>query len=161
MQNTNTNLVGRMEKKRIVVDTTAVISYFSHVFEKGSQIEKEGISIINDAFTSDDKIIMIIPSIVFVEIFDKWFLERNEEFRDKFMAEVFLPIQNSNNIEIREIDDEVIEEFIKLYDKDIALEQHDKIVLASAIVLKADLITSDKKLISFNHKHKKLISIIK
>lgn len=152
-----------MEKKRIVVDTTAVISYFSSIFERGSQITPNGLSIIRDAFELDDKIVMIIPSIVFVEIFDKWFLgsrEKDEEFRAKFFAEVMHPIQKSPNMEIREIDDEVIEQFLELYDENIGLEQRDRIILASAVVLNAYLITSDKKIISFQNKYKKLPGII-
>jgi predicted nucleic acid-binding protein len=152
-----------VKKKRIVVDTTAIISYFSSIFGEQSQISPEGLSIIQDAFESDDRIIMIIPSIVFVEIFDKWFKgtqQKDEEFRAKFLAEVLHTIQRSPNMEVREIDDEVIEKFLELYDEDIGLEQRDRIILASAVVLNAYLITSDKKIILFQKRYSLIPEII-
>ena len=58
-------------KKRFVIDTTALISYFDFVFERGSQITKEGLNFIGSAFETDDQTILIIPGVVFIEIFDK------------------------------------------------------------------------------------------
>ena len=116
-----------------------------------------------DTFEQEDKVIMIVPSVVFIEIFDKWFLGStyaDEEFRAKLLAEVIYPIQSATNIEMREIDDEVVEEFLSLYDKDTKLEQHDRLILASAIVLDACLITSDRELISFQKKYSQPPSIV-
>lgn len=152
-----------MEKKRIVVDTTAIISYFSSIFNRKTQLSRRALNIMRDAFEQEDKVIMIIPSVVFIEIFDKWFLGStyaDEEFRAKLLAEVIYPIYSVTNIEMREIDDEVVEEFLSLYDKDMKLEQHDRLILASAIVLDACLITSDGELISFQKKYSQPPSIV-
>ncbi len=149
--NTETQLV----KNRFVVDTTALISYFDFVFEQGSQISKKGLELIKNAFLTEHKTILIIPGVVFVEIFDKWFRNHNgQEFRAKFRAEVFEPVRQAPNIEIREVDDEVLEMFLSLQDSDINLENRDRLILASAAVLKAPLITSDGKVIRFVNKHK-------
>ena len=43
----------------------------------------------------------------------------------------------------------MLEAFLSLHDPHINLENHDKVVLASAIVLQAPLITSDNNIISY------------
>ncbi len=76
-----------------------------------------------------------------MEIFDKWFRNNNgEEFQAKFRTEVFEPVRQAPNIEIREVDAEVLEMFLSLQDSDINLENRDRLILASAAVLKAPLI---------------------
>lgn len=148
-------------KSRFVVDTTALISYFDVVFEQGSRISKNAIRLIETAFKTEHEAILIIPGVVFVEIFDKWFRkDRGEEFLAKFRAEVFEPIRQAPNIEIREIDNEILEMFLKLYDPDVNLENRDKLILASAVVLNAPLITSDRKVIKFVNKHRVVPDIV-
>lgn len=148
-------------KNRYVVDTTALISYFDIVFGQGTQISKKATRLIETAFETEYQIILIIPGVVFVEIFDKWFRRnRGEEFRAKFRAEVFEPIRQAPNIEIREVDKEILEAFLTLQDYDINLENHDKLILASAVVLNAPLITSDGKVIRFVNKHKVIPNIV-
>ena len=152
-----------MNKLRFVVDTTALISYFSDLFKQGSQISKRALSIIENAFLEEDSAVIIIPSIVFVEIFDKWFRGTkivDEEFRARFIVDVFGTIRQASNFEIREIDAEVLERFLSLEDLDINLENHDRIILASAIVLESPLITSDGKIISYIRKHRVASSFI-
>ncbi len=103
------------------------------------------------------------PSVIFVEIFDKWFRERNsssEEFRAKFIAEVYKPIKANPNIEIREIDLEVLQNFLKLDDSTINLENRDRIILASAVTLNAPLITSDRKVQRYFTKYRIIPQII-
>lgn len=142
-------------KKRFVVDTTALISYFDIIFDQGTQISKEAIRLMKDAFDTEHKTILVIPGVVFVEIFDKWFRSnKGEEFCAKFRAEVFEPIRQASNIEIREVDEEILEIFLSLQDQDLNLENRDRLILASAVVLKAPLITSDGKVIRFVNKHK-------
>ena len=152
-----------MEKQRIVIDTTALISYFEFVFNKGSRISNKAKSLIDVAFEFDDKILLTIPSIVFVEIFDKWFRgdsTKDEEFRAKFRAEVFERIRQAPNIEIREIDIEVLENFVLLDDSDINLENHDRLILAAAVALGSSLITSDNKIHTYVEKYKVIPSVI-
>jgi predicted nucleic acid-binding protein len=145
------------KKKRFVIDTTSIISYFDNVFSQGSQISPAALDVIRRAFNYPEEIVLVIPSIVFVEIFDKWFRGdgiKQEEFRAKFLAEVFEPIRNAANIEIRGIDIEVMEKFLELHDDNVSLENHDRIVLASAAVLEAVLVTSDSNLRKFVNKRR-------
>lgn len=146
-------MIIKKPKKRIVIDTTSLISYFQNVFEQGSQISKKALQSIDNAFLSTQETVLIIPGVAFVEIFDKWF--KGEEFQAKFLSEVLNPITASPNIEIREVDNEVLEEFISLQDDKINLENRDRLILAFACVLNAPLITSDHKIIKFAKKYKK------
>jgi hypothetical protein len=151
------------QKYRFVIDTTALISFFSVLFDVPSRISPTGLSFINKSFQVESNYLMTIPSIVFVEIFDKWFRGNsisNQEFRAKFISEVFNPIKISPNIEIRGLDIEVLEEFLYLNDPIINLENRDKIVLASAIVLESPLITSDRKIKTYVNKHRSIPNII-
>lgn len=150
-------------KRRFVIDTTALISYFAHIFNVPSQISSKGLSYITRVFQSDGDYLMTIPSTVFVEIFDKWFRGKNttnEEFRAKFISEVFNVIKFSPNIEIRELDIEILENFLRLDDPDINLENRDKIVLASAVTLKSPLITSDAKIKKYVERYKNIPDLI-
>ncbi|NES20345.1 MAG: hypothetical protein F6K41_15780 [Symploca sp. SIO3E6] len=151
------------QKYRFVIDTMALISYFSLLFNEPSKISSRGLLYIDKVFQSDSNYLMTIPSIVFVEIFDKWFrgfTPTDEEFRAKFISEVFKPIKSCPNIEIRELDIEVLEQFLHLDDPYINLENRDKIVLASAVVLESPLITSDGKIKEYVEKYKNIIPAI-
>jgi hypothetical protein len=151
------------QKRRFVIDTTTLISYFAHIFNVPSQISSRGLSYLTKVFQSDSEYLMTIPSIVFIEIFDKWFRGENavgEEFRAKFISEVFNPIKFSPNIEIRELDMEVLENFLSLDDPEINLENRDKIVLASAVALESPLITSDLKIKKYVDKYKNIPELI-
>lgn len=147
-----------MTKQQIVIDTTALISYFSSVFNENPRISPQSIALIHRAFQYTNEVLLSIPSIVFVEIFDKWF--RDEEFQAKFNAEIYELIKQAPNIEIRPIDHEILERFITLEDPNINLENHDRIILASAAVLNWSLITSDPKLHQFVERHKVIPSIL-
>lgn len=151
------------EKQRVVVDTTALISYFPELFKRSPQVSERGLRLIADALNYEDKIILIVPSVVFIEIFDKWFRGTkplDQEFRARFRSEVFQPLYIAPNVEIRELDLEVLEMFLSLHDPMMSLENHDRIVLASAAVLQCSLITSDADIKSFNSKHRVIPSII-
>lgn len=150
-------------KKRFVIDTNALISYFSDIFNVPTHISSRGLLYISKAFQNDSEYLMTIPSIVFVEIFDKWFRGENavgEEFRAKFISEIFNPIKFSPNVEIREIDLEVLENFLKLNDPDISLENRDRIVLASAVTLEAPLITSDSQIKKYVERYRNIPDLI-
>ena len=59
-------------KQKYVIDTTALMSYFSSTFEIQNKMSQHALDIISQAF-NNDSIILLIPSIVFVEIFSKQF----------------------------------------------------------------------------------------
>lgn len=143
----------------MVIDTTALISYFDWVFEKPSQISDSAIKILKRAFQSESDVILSVPSVVLVEIFDKWV--RNDEFRAKFVSEVLETLLQYPNIEIKTIDKEVLQNFIKLDDEKVNLENHDKLILASAMMLGWPLITSDEKICKYVRKHPVIPEIIK
>ena len=150
-------------RRRFVVDTTALISYFSSVFSQESRISDRAISLIDRAFRYEDQVILSIPSVVFVEIFDKWFRgteSQDQEFRAMFRAEVLEQVRRAPNIEIRETDAEILEMFLLLQDPDINLENRDRLVLASAAVLESPLITSDERVTRYVQKHRTIPSVI-
>jgi predicted nucleic acid-binding protein len=146
-----------MDKQHAVVDTTAIISYFDSIFEKPSQISRRGLDFLHEAFRSESDILLSIPSIVFVEIFDKWVV--SDEFRAMFVAEVLEMVSQAPNIEIKPIDAEVLEKFLCL-GRATRLDNHDKLILASAMMLEWPLITSDRNIIKYVKRHKVLPSII-
>lgn len=147
-----------MNKKYAVVDTTALISFFDTVFKRPSQISRDAIRMMQDAFQLNSNVLLSIPSIVFVEIFDKWVV--NDEFRAMFVSEVLELISQFPNIEIKSIDVEVLQLFITLDDPDVNLENHDKIILASAMMLQWPLITSDNRIAKYVRKHKVIPNVI-
>lgn len=142
----------------------SVISFFSDVFGQSSRISSYGLTLLERAFTSTDDLILSIPGVVFVEIYDKWFRggkARDEEFRARFRLEVLERIHQSPNIEIREIDIETLEVFVTLEDRNINLENSDRLILAVATVLQAPLITADPSLISFAKRHRVIPYIVR
>lgn len=147
------------DKKRFVVDTVAITSYFAEIFDQKQQISSKGLEWIKNAFAHPYSYIMIVPSIVFVEIFDNWFKPYHglDEFRAKFTAEVIHPILQAPNIEIREIDTEIMETFLRLGDSSNRLENRDRIILASAVTLQTPLVTSDPKIIQYCNIHSGII----
>jgi predicted nucleic acid-binding protein len=141
-----------------VIDTTALISYFSYVFEVQCLISANAIGLIKKALdSSSSDVKLAIPSIVFIEIYKKWFT--TEEFAAKFHYEVFNLISNSPNIEIKPIDREVLENTSYITDNLENHDIHDKIILASAIMLKCPLITTDTKIKKYATRHKLKIII--
>jgi len=131
-----------------VLDTNGLIAYFSQVFQQPKRLSTNVHSLVSEAlYSRTTSVRLTIPSVVFVEIFEKW-LTTNSILR-QFYYEVFLAVQDSPNIEIRAIEMEVLEALLgigaELEDHDI----HDKIILASALALKVQLITSDSALRSY------------
>lgn len=142
-----------------VVDTTSLISYFNNIFGGLAKISRDALKIIETAFKRDSDIKLSIPSIVFVEIFDKWF--SNEEIATAIRIEIMTLIAERPNIEIKPVEKEVLENFIKISDDFIKFDNHDKIILASSMMLQWPLITSDSKIIRYNNKYKVIPDIIK
>jgi predicted nucleic acid-binding protein len=134
-----------------VIDTNAIVGYFHEVFHEDRQVSSKTFKLIQTALCSyEGQIKLSIPSIVFVEIFEKWFC--NEEFARKFYYEVLIPIKESPNIEIKSIDKEVLCEMLSISGSLENHDLHDKIILASAMSLGCKLITTDNKLIQYVEK---------
>lgn len=149
-----------MSMQRLYVsDTNAIISFFDNVFKQPVLLSKKGLRIIQQALNNQsEEIKLSIPSVVFIEIFDKWF--NSEEFAAKFYYEVSLPIMNSPNIEIKPIEKEVLEYLIKIEDDLIDHEIHDKLILASAIMLNCPIITTDNSIIEYVNKYEVIPTVI-
>lgn len=143
-----------MEKKRYVIDTNGLISFFSWVFDDtpgfdGSpSISQKARNAIQAAvYSLEGGVLLSVPSIVFIEIYEKWL--RSGEFFRKFFYEVFTPLKQSPNVEIRAIDQEVLENLLAVDGCLAEHDLHDKIVVASAITLECPIITVDHKIIEF------------
>jgi predicted nucleic acid-binding protein len=134
--------------RRFVLDTCALIDYFNDVFEVDRILSPRACGLIEQALTNAPSYVKLsIPSVVFVEIFEKWLT--NEEFTAKFRYEVFERIVNSPNVEIKPLEQEVIECLLDLGDELRDHDLHDKIILASAKMLNCRLITIDSKIIAY------------
>ena len=127
-----------------VVDTTTIISYYHEIFKQESKINRKYLSLITQAFNSYSKIRIIIPSIVFIEIFEKW-CKREEESRCIY-SEIFSPINDAANFEISPLQSEVLKNFISIDDSVINLENHDKIIVATSLMHECPIISDDPKI---------------
>ena len=143
-----------MEKKRYVIDTNGLISFYSGVFsdapgfDRAPSISRKTRYTIQEAVSSSESgVLLSIPSIIFIEIYEKWL--RSEEFFRKFFYEVFIPLKQSPNVEIRAIDQEVLENLLAVDGCLTGHDLHDKIVVASAITLECSIITFDREIIKF------------
>jgi rRNA-processing protein FCF1 len=133
-------------KQKYTIDTTSLMSYFSSTFNVTSKISDAALDIIETAFY-DENIILLIPSIVFIEIFSKQFID--EERASKIRYEVFEMIKSRPNISIEPLDKEVLENFANIKDIEVGrnFDNHDKQIYATAIKYNTPLITSDERLI--------------
>lgn len=142
-------------KNRYVIDTNALITYFhdacfqySNLNCNTAALSPTVVSAISRALASYETDVLIsIPSIAFIEIYEKWLT--SNEFAHRFYYTVFVPIKQSPNIEVRSVDKEVL---LNLKHVSGVLENHDlndKLVVASAITLCSPLITSDRAIQRF------------
>ncbi len=147
-------------KQRYTIDTTALMSYFSDTFEIESKISKDAINIMDEAF-NEDKHILQIPSIAFIEIFSKQFTSPEKAAQIRYA--VYERIKTCENISIESIDQEILECFIRITDIEIDhnFDNHDKIIFATAMKYQNPLITSDLRLIRYNKKKKLIPYVIK
>ncbi len=143
-----------MEKIRYVIDTNGLLSFFAGVFDnapgfdESPSISQKARNAIQEAVYSLEGVVLLsVPSIVFIEIYEKWL--RSEEFFRKFFYEVFTPLKQSPNVEIRAIDQEILENLLTVDGCLAEHDLHDKIVVASAITLECPIITFDHKIIEF------------
>lgn len=144
--------------KMYVVDTTALVSYYSDVFELDCKISEDAISIIESGIINEE-VKLIIPNVVFVEIFAKFFFK--EEMKARIIAEVFKPLKEKHNIAFMPLEREVLENFIQIVDIEAAynFDNHDKQVLATAMMFNCPLITSDRRLYRYNRR-KSIVPIV-
>ena len=143
-----------MEKKRYVIDTNGLISFFAGVFndapgfDGSPSISQKARNAIQEAvYSLEGGVLLSVPSIVFIEIYEKWL--RSGEFFRKFFYEVFTPLKQSPNVEIRAIDQEILENLLTVDGCLAEHDLHDKIVVASAMTLECPIITVDYKIIEF------------
>jgi PIN domain nuclease of toxin-antitoxin system len=149
-------LIAIMEN-RYVIDTVAFINYFNIFFNEVDILTPETRRKINLCFDRNlDSHKLVIPSIVFLEIFRKFLI--NEEKVKMFFYEIYNDLRENSNIEIKAIEKEVLEIFQNL--NDFNMENNDKLIYASAVQLKSALITNDPVIISYNNKRKLIPSII-
>ena len=136
-----------------VTDTDSIISYFHKIFGVKQILTSKARQIISHALVTYPSITKLsIPSVVFIEIFDKWFTD--DEKSRKLRYEFYEVIKQSPNIEIKPIDQEVLENLIVLEDELSNHDMHDKIILSSAIMLNCPIITTDRTFINYLRKHK-------
>ena len=148
--------------KRFVLDTCSIISYFSDYFLDASQKElsESTSNLIRDAINEVNETILIIPNVVFIEIYEKWYV--NEEEKEKIRYNVYEPLKSSNNIEFKSISKDVLLNLADLLNNHTKpnFDNHDKQVLASAIELNSQLVTSDEKIKAYVKKTKCIPGII-
>lgn len=136
-----------------VIDTNAIISYFHRIFGVRQILSSRARGIIESALLSSPwEAKLSIPSIVFIEIFEKWFVK--EEIARKLWYDFFVIIQRAPNIEVKPIEEEVLENMLRIGNELSGHDMHDKIILASAIMLNCPLITTDRNIIDYIKKSK-------
>jgi PIN domain nuclease of toxin-antitoxin system len=143
---------------RYVCDTCCLISYFDSVFRTlgaSTNISPKFRDIIDKTLNHFNSPLRIsVPSVVFIEIFDKWL--HDEETVKQFYYEVYYRIQESPNFEIKPLDKQVLEILASIEGGLANHDIFDKIVVASAIELDCPVLTIDKKIIRYMKSFRKL-----
>jgi PIN domain nuclease of toxin-antitoxin system len=133
---------------RYVIDTVSLINYYNEFFEESDALSKDVRQIIDRCINEADPYFkLIVPSIVFVEIFKKFLKE--EERSKRFFYNIYIPLKENDDVEIKGIEREVLNIMTQI-SIDHALELHDKIIYASAIQLECPLISIDQKIVKAN-----------
>lgn len=137
-----------MDGNRFVIDTVAFINYHNSYFSESDKLTGKTRDIISKCLDSSYNYYkLIVPSVVFIEIFKKFL--RNEEDSKRFYYEVYSPIRDLDDVEIKSIEKEVLELMIKI-GPEHSLDLHDKLIYASAAQLQCPLISNDPKIIKAN-----------
>lgn len=145
-------------ENRYVIDSVSLINYFNNVFNEEEKISAEARKIIQDGFNAYSPVKLIIPSTVFIELHTKWC--QKEEFAKKIYYEVYNSIKECPDIEIKPLEKEVLEEFVKIDDSIVALEHNDKLILSAAVQLNCSLLTIDQKITAYVAKTKIIPSVV-
>lgn len=128
-----------------VFDTVSFINYHFDFFNEKLKLSKNVVDDIKKCLSPDYlDYKLIIPSIVFVEVFDKQL--KTDEIASRFHSEILSVFRDSDDVEIKGLDAEILEIFYNIDNDIIKLETHDKLILSSAIQMKAKLITNDEKI---------------
>ncbi len=136
-------------RKLYVCDTNAILSYFGHVLGAKNCLTDRGLRVMRDALCmTDNGVRLSVPSVVFIEIFDKWCMD--DISVRKVYRQVFRYMAESPYVEIKSIDEEVLEAVLLIGGDLQDHEMHDKIILASAMALQCPLISSDGALKKYN-----------
>jgi predicted nucleic acid-binding protein len=143
---------------RFVIDSVSFINYYNDLFNEREKISKEARRIITKGFDINSPIKLIIPSTVLLELHTKF--SKDEEAVRKIYYEIFFKIKESPDIEIKPLEKEVLEEFVKIDDNIVCLEHNDKLILSAAIQLNCSLITIDSKIIYYVKKTKAIPNVI-
>lgn len=131
-----------------VFDTVGFINFHHDFFNEKLHLSQRLIEDVNKCLSPDYiDYKLIIPSIVFVEIFDKQL--RTDEKASQFKYEILSKYLSCDDVEIKGIDKEVLEIYYSINNNVIQLETHDKIVLSSAIQMQGKLITNDGKITTY------------
>jgi rRNA-processing protein FCF1 len=139
---------------RYVIDSVGFINYHNDFFSERDMLSPGVRDIIAKCFNPYiPQYKLIIPSVIFIEVYKKFL--RHEERARRFYYEVYQPISESVDIEIKPIEKEVLEIFSSI-DADSTLELHDQIVYSTALQLECPLITNDRKIIYANKSSNKL-----
>ena len=137
-------------ENRYVIDSVSLINYFNTIFREEEKISNEARRIISCGFNPFSPIKLIIPSTVFIEVHTKWC--QKEEFARQIYYEVYNSIKECEDIEIKPLEKEVLEEFLKIDDSIVELEHNDKLILSAAIQLNCSLLTIDQKITDYVNK---------
>lgn len=134
--------------RHYVLDANALIAYFGDVIRSSPKcrdthdISLDAKRTIEQALVSETTDVRLtVPSVAFVEVYKNCLT--NEELVRGFYYEVFVRLAQSPNVEIRALDREVLENLVAIGDNLLRHELHDKLIVATARVLKATLITTD------------------
>ena len=130
---------------RYVLDTHAVIWHFPKAFEQESCNSEKVDRIIRETLLDDSSPYrLVVPAIVFLEIFDKF--SRTRENSSRVYYECFVPLMECDRIELRELDFEILEAVSQVSGVLDSHEINDKIIVATARVLNSPILTKDPKI---------------
>lgn len=131
--------------QHFVFDTVSFINYHCDFFNEKSRLSSGTIENLRRCFSADFvNYKLIVPSIIFVEIFDKQL--KTDERAARFKSEILSKYLDCEDVEIKNIDKEVLHLYANIDNNIIKLETHDKIILSSAIQMNGKLITNDAKI---------------
>lgn len=153
------NVASSIMTRPIALDTNAVISYYSNIFEEEPTISGATLSLIEEGLVSrSTDIVLIVPSTVFVELFERWL--DTEEFRSKVYYEVYLPLRQRDNVAILPVSFDCLYRLLEVEANLSKHDLHDKLVVAAAIEMSAELVTSDQRIISFARMRPDLLRVL-
>jgi len=138
-----------------VIDTVSFINYFNDFFEEKRMLSKKASEIIDRCLNPDfENYKLIVPSIVLVEIFEKQL--RTDEKAEQFKFTILKPLLDNLDVEIKGFEREVLQVFCGIDDSIVKLENHDKIILSSALQMQAPIITKDGEIQKYLNKSQEI-----